>query len=149
MPESHIHSVRTDDLDINYEVVIKELNESVSDNVKELAKLLCVINFLTPPEERDSIRNKYAKKKLEIEWQIKQSQLQVDHKQLEWKIMTMIREKKFNQRIRELFLKRYDDICHQLIELWEEGVSLDEMSESDYRVSVEDVMVIRNLFHDE
>ena len=117
--------------------------------MKELAKLLCVINFLTPPEERDSIRNKYAKKKLEIEWQIKQSQLQVDHKQLEWKIMTMIREKKFNQRIRELFLKRYDDICHQLIELWEEGVSLDEMSESDYRVSVEDVMVIRNLFHDE
>jgi hypothetical protein len=149
MPQSFICSVRTDDLDINYEVTIKELKEGITANERELAKLLFVVNFLVPPDEREAVRKKYAKQKSEFEWQIKQSQLQVDHKKLEWKIMIMIRDKKFNQRIKELFLKRYDDLGLQLFEAWEEGVALDEMTESDYRESVEDVMRLRNLIRDE
>jgi hypothetical protein len=149
MPESHIKSVRTDDLDINYEVSIKELKESVSFHERELAKLLFVVNLLTPPAERDVVRKMYAKQSEQFAWHIRQLQLQVDHKQLEWKIMIMIRDNKFNQRIKELFLKRYDDMGIQLFEVWEEGVALDEMTESDYRESVEDVMRLRNLIRDE
>ena len=149
MPESHIQSVRTDDLDMNYEVTIKELKEGVSHVENELAKLLFVVNILTPPAERNSARKHYTKQSSQFAWHIRQSQLQLDHKQLEWKIIIMIREKRFNGQIRELFLKKYEAIGHKLIELWEEGVALDEMTESDYRESVDDVMRLRNLLRDE
>jgi hypothetical protein len=149
MPESHIKSVRTDDLDINYEVTIKELKESVSFHERELAKLLFVVNFLTPPEERDAVRKHYAKQSAMFKWHMQQLQLQVDHKQLEWKIMTMIRDEKFDGRVKDLFLRKYDDLGLQLIEAWEEGVTLDEMTESDYRESVDDIMRLRNLIRDE
>ena len=149
MPESHIKSVRTDDLDINYEVSIKELKESVSSHEIELAKLLFVLNFLTSSEKRDAALKKYAKQFAMFKWNIRQLQLQVDHKQLEWKIMIMIREKTFNGKIKDLFLKKYDKTGHDLFEAWEEGVALDEMSESDYRESVDDIMRLRNLIRDE
>jgi len=149
MPESHIKSVRTDDIDYNYEVTIKELKETITHVEIEMAKLLIVVNFLTPPKERDAARKKYAKQESQFKWHIRQSQLQVKHKQLEWKIMIMIRDKKFNGKIKELFLKKYDGMGHDLFEAWEEGVALDEMTESDYRESVEDVMRLRNLIRDE
>lgn len=149
MPESHIKSVRTDDLDTNYEVTIKELKEGIDFNVRELAKVMCLVNIFTHPSERDLMSKKYAKQALMYSWTLKQLQLQVEHKKLEWKIMNMIREKKFNQRIKELFLKKYDALGLQLIDVWEEGVALDEMTESDYRESVDDIMKLRNLLHDE
>jgi len=149
MPESHIKSVRTDDIDYNYDVTIKELKETIVHLHGQMATLLCFVNIFTPPKERDSARKKYAKQESELKWHIKQSQLQIKHKQLEWKIMIMIREKTFNDKIKDLFLKKYDDMGMELFDTWEEGVALDEMTESDYRESVEDVMRLRNLIRDE
>lgn len=149
MPESHVKSVRTDDIDYNYEVVIKELKETIGHLQGEAAKVWFLVNVVTPPEQRDSARKKYAKQESEIKWHIKQLQLQIKHKQLEWKIMIMIREKTFSGKIKDLFLKKYDKNGHELFEAWEEGVALDEMTESDYRESVEDVMRLRNLIRGE
>lgn len=82
----------------------------------------------------------------QCEWLVKQNTFQIKFKTLERQIVRMIRAKTFDP-VREAFLKRYDEMCRGMCDIYEEGVSLDEMTESDYRDMVDDIMAFRNIFH--
>lgn len=79
------------------------------------------------------------------EWLVKQNKFQIKFKTLERQMMRMILAKTFGP-VKEAFLKRYDEMCRGMCDIYEEGVSLDEMTESDYRSMVDDIMAYRNNF---
>ena len=81
----------------------------------------------------------------QCEWLVKQNKFQIKFKTLERQMMRMILAKTFAP-VKEAFLKRYDEMCRGMCDIYEEGVSLDEMTESDYRSMVDDIMAYRNNF---
>ena len=84
---------------------------------------------------------------IQCDWVVRQNAFQIQFKSLERQIVRMIRAKTFDP-VKKAFLERYNKMARDLCELWEEGVSLNEMTEADYTEMVNELMKYRNYIHD-
>lgn len=143
MAESFMQTAAgSDDVYKNYDTCIADLERSVVYNEKEYVKCMLVMRVSSKKE-----RKFYERQAKQMDWNIRQGKAQVAHKKLEKQIIRMLELKTFIL-VRDQFLKRYDEMSHAMFDIWEEGVSIDEMTESDYRESLELVMSYRNYFHE-
>lgn len=82
----------------------------------------------------------------QCDWVVRQNAFQIKFKTLERQMFRMMLAKTFDS-VEAAFLTRYNEMCHHMCDLWEEGVELDEMTEADYREMVDDLMKYRNYIH--
>ena len=81
-----------------------------------------------------------------LEWNIKNSTCYFKFLTLERQIFRMIHAGTFDP-VAEVFLKRYDEVCRDMLEILEESVSLNYLPEEKYRQSVDRIMKFRNVFN--
>lgn len=78
-----------------------------------------------------------------LDWIVRQATFQIKFKKLERQIIRMMLAETFDP-VKAAFLERYDEMAREVCELFEEGVSINEMTENDYRSMVDNIMKFRN-----